>query len=327
MFKKLFFLIIIPALCLGNDVYKNEFKALKKSPDYKPVFDHEASLLLQKINQQIKNYKELGGGQRLTKFLIDDSDVVAISPDAMPRLCGYVNGLSVKHNIENPIIFVTTRKGWFNACALKVLHSRPVVILGQDFLLQTTDGEVEAVLAHELGHVKHNHVNKVLALGVSTTVAASAGIHYALGKLKMFTSKEPALNVLRMYSSVLLGSIVSGIAQALVIGKKFERQADEFAYRDAGQAEGLIKFLEHLDQKTDTFYKKYDQTIADIEKNKDALAPQDYNALKSAFWFARVERALVKARLWIAHHTPFDGHPSNQARIEAIKKYRVAQQS
>ena len=119
-----------------------------------------------------------------------------------------------------------------------------------DTLLETLDvNEVEAVLAHELGHFKHHHVRKGLILNAVITLIG-------LGILAWFIEQESFYTVLGVshastYMALILFSMVMPLFSIYLtpvmshLSRKHEFEADDFA-AEQSQPQTLIKALVKL---------------------------------------------------------------------------------
>ncbi len=119
-----------------------------------------------------------------------------------------------------------------------------------DTLLETLDAnEVEAVLAHELGHFKHHHVRKGLILNAVITLAG-------LGILAWLIKQESFYTVLGVshastYMALILFSMVMPLFSIYLtpvmshLSRKHEFEADDFA-AEQSQPQTLIKALVKL---------------------------------------------------------------------------------
>lgn len=119
-----------------------------------------------------------------------------------------------------------------------------------DTLLETLDAnEVEAVLAHELGHFKHHHVRKGLILNAVITLAG-------LAILAWLIKQEAFYNVLGVshastYMALVLFTMVMPLFSIYLtpmmsyLSRKHEFEADDFA-AEQSQPQTLIKALVKL---------------------------------------------------------------------------------
>lgn len=119
-----------------------------------------------------------------------------------------------------------------------------------DTLLETLDAnEVEAVLAHELGHFKHHHVRKGLILNAVITLVG-------LGILAWLIKQDAFYNTLGVsqastYMALILFSMVMPLLSIYLqpvmsyLSRKHEFEADDFA-AEQSQPQTLIKALVKL---------------------------------------------------------------------------------
>lgn len=119
-----------------------------------------------------------------------------------------------------------------------------------DTLLETLDpNEVEAVLAHELGHFKHHHVRKGLILNAIITLLGLALLAWLI-KQDAFYQALGVSNA-STYMALILFSMVTPLfsiyLQPLMsfISRKHEFEADDFA-AEQSQPQTLIKALVKL---------------------------------------------------------------------------------
>jgi len=295
-----------------HNQYQQELRAFKKSPDYKMIFDKKANPLLRGVRANIENYKELTLLQRLVRYPVFIFDVVVVTPKTMPKLHTYVDSICKKASIKTPPIFITMNKGIFNAFALKLLASTGAIVVGQDMIFEIPDEALEAVLVHEIGHIKHNHVNKKLLLNLGTL----AGYFMFLKKYNFFPNS--------LCGSILEGVVLNMVSQ-LIIGKRFERQADEFAYKTMGKGEGLIQFFNQLKQKEQEKEAEFKETHRALKKNKRKIASSDYQSLMLSYYVARIAHLFDDACKWVYHNTRLGAHPSHDERIETIKTHMISE--
>lgn len=281
--KNLFLLstIILFLPLLGSRKYYQEFKALKKNGFHEIIFDEYANSFCRNILTDITVQRELGYFQRLIRSFCSWN--VLITAETMPKLYSYINSICTKHNIKTPAIFLMQDRGTFNAFAGKLLMSSGGIVIGQDILKELTDEEIEAVVAHELGHIKYNHTNKKLLI------------------------------------------ICVPFLVPLIIGKRYERQADKFAYQDTKKGKGLIKFFKRLQEKDEKRENNLKLTRATLRENKDQLAFFDYYCLLLRYYVAKGGHKINNVYRWIYHHTPFGAHPSHESRIKKVEKYLAVQ--
>ena len=287
LYAQLLIALIVIAPCIHaedrpNSVYQQEIQALKANPIYKPIFDKEAPLDLKLIHRDIENFKELTFLQRLIRFGILGADVVVVTPETMPKLYGYVKTICEEQSVVMRTVFITRQKGVFNAFAQKLLASSGAIVIYQKLIKQTTAKELEAVIAHELGHIKYNHVNKILGMNI----AAAVGLKLLA---KQFAPSYENHNFTQF--------IIASYLTRFVINKRFEKQADEFAYKAThDHGKGLIELFEHFDRKEKYNYDHYAITYKALQNNKSKLGYFDYLSLMADYYITKGTHA---AYTWI----------------------------
>lgn len=119
-----------------------------------------------------------------------------------------------------------------------------------DTLLETLDAnEVEAVLAHELGHFKHHHVRKGLILNAVITLVGLAILAWLIKQDAFYSAL--GVSHASTYMALILFSIVMPLFSIYLtpimsyLSRKHEFEADDFAAQQS-QPQTLIKALVKL---------------------------------------------------------------------------------
>ena len=119
-----------------------------------------------------------------------------------------------------------------------------------DTLLETLDpNEVEAVLAHELGHFKHHHVRKGLILNAVITLVGLAILGWLIKQEAFYTAL--GVSHASTYMALILFSMVMPLFSIYLtpimsyLSRKHEFEADDFAAKQS-KPETLIKALVKL---------------------------------------------------------------------------------
>lgn len=119
-----------------------------------------------------------------------------------------------------------------------------------DTLLETLEpNEVEAVLAHELGHFKHHHVRKGLILNAVITLAGLAILAWLIQQEAFYTVL--GVSHASTYMALILFSMVMPLFSIYLtpimsyLSRKHEFEADDFA-AEQSQPQTLIKALVKL---------------------------------------------------------------------------------
>jgi STE24 endopeptidase len=174
---------------------------------------------------------------------LTDADVAKRVSDLMHR-CGFsIRGLFVKDGSK--------RSAKANA-EFTGLGPAKRVVLFDTLLEQLSPGELDAVLAHELGHFKHRHSTKLLTLVFSISffgfvllgwLSQQVWFYTGLGVLPMLGSANDALALIL---AMLLMPLVGGVLSPLLsqVSRRYEFQADAYAIsqtRGQDLASALLK--------------------------------------------------------------------------------------
>lgn len=132
--------------------------------------------------------------------------------------------------------------------ALTGLGSTRRIILADTLLDNYAPEEIEAVLAHELGHQVHRHILKSILVQAAITLfgfwAANWALHYAVDQ-HMFEELSDFANLPLL---VLVSSVLSFVLMpALNAYSRFnERQADKYAFESIAGVEPFISSMNKL---------------------------------------------------------------------------------
>ena len=309
--KNLIFLLFgwsfVCMTALGKDIYWREFQALKKNPSYAMIFDSDMSPLAQVGAREIENIKKVDQWSRLVRPVIGMAGAIIVDKNTMPALYAYVDTLCKSTRIETPIVAVIAHKGIFNAFASKILENSGTIVLSHDLLKECPDEEVEGVIAHEIGHIKYNHINKCLALNCVRLLALSQLYRYSvLTGFKCFLAYV--------------------FAPYLLVGKKFEWEADNFACKDALKAKGLIHFFERVQYKEEKLDHDLDKLEAVIAQTAPTVKPEAQVEMWTTYRVLQKFNSMIKSLVWLYHETPLGAHPRTALRIENAKRIMKEQE-
>jgi len=133
--------------------------------------------------------------------------------------------------------------------ALTGLGNTRRIILADTLLENYSPEEIEAVLAHELGHHVHRHILKSIAVQAGTTLvgfwAADMVLHYAMERWHMFETLSDFANL------PLLGLVLTVLSflalPALNAFSRFnERQADRYAFESIKSVGPFVSAMNKL---------------------------------------------------------------------------------
>src|SRR6185503_13870345 len=127
------------------------------------------------------------------------------------------------------------------------------IVLFDTLIAQLTAEELEAVLAHEIGHYRRGHIPKMIALSAVMLFAGFAAIAW-LARSAWF---NPAFGFPagELAPSFLLFGLLSGAVTfwlsplANLLSRKYEYEADAFARNAIGGPAAMIAALRKLAQK------------------------------------------------------------------------------
>ncbi len=234
---------------------------------------------------------------------------VVLHPDDAPRLHELVDELSQAMKIKKPMI-IYSDIGLFNAFATGLSSDNSCIVLCRGMLEKITTEAAFGVVAHEMGHIMHNHTKKkliaVCSMGVAMTALFMQVVHAACAADK----KGPAMlrGAAQCFSFGLLC-----VGFELLYARRCEREAD--------QAMGT-----YLRDKGRTML----QSMLNYEKNAnhtDALAVADFMKTQrfrslTAAQQLEFKTRLSQGKLWVNNNhncrglnALFSSHPSTQERL------------
>jgi STE24 endopeptidase len=135
-----------------------------------------------------------------------------------------------------------------NAALMGLGRTRRIV-LADTLLDNYSADEIEAVLAHELGHHVHRHILKSIVVQAVVTVLGFAGanwvLHYAVDRAHIFETLSDFANLPLL---ILVAAFLSLLASpALNAYSRFnERQADRYAFASIASVEPFISSMNKL---------------------------------------------------------------------------------
>ena len=128
------------------------------------------------------------------------------------------------------------------------------IVLFDTLIEQVNSEELEAVLAHEIGHYKLGHIPKTLGLSAVFTLLAFAAVNYLMQQAWFYEGFRFSADG-GLAPALLLFALLSGLVTfwltPLLNGwsRKHEYEADSFARNAVGSGEPLIGSLRKLHEK------------------------------------------------------------------------------
>jgi len=132
--------------------------------------------------------------------------------------------------------------------ALTGLGSTRRIILADTLLDNYSPDEIEAVLAHELGHHVHKHIFKSIVVQAGLTLAgfwaANWVLHYAMERWHMFETLSDFANLPLL---VLVSTVLSFLLLPAInaFSRYNERQADRYAFRSI---RSIVPFISSMNK-------------------------------------------------------------------------------
>ncbi|HEY0548424.1 MAG TPA: M48 family metalloprotease, partial [Verrucomicrobiae bacterium] len=133
------------------------------------------------------------------------------------------------------------------------------IVLFDTLVAQLTEPELEAVLAHEIGHYRKRHIAKLLGVSVLGTFVAFAAIawlarqdwfHRAFGFVPELSFSPAAVVPAMLLFALLAGAISFWLTPlANIWSRRFEYEADAYARGVMSEAQSLIGALRKLNEK------------------------------------------------------------------------------
>jgi STE24 endopeptidase len=123
------------------------------------------------------------------------------------------------------------------------------IILADTLLDGYSPDEIEAVLAHELGHHVHRHIFKSIVVQAAITFvgfwAANWVLHYAVDRTNMFETLSDFANLPLL---VLVFTVLSFLVLPMLnaYSRYNERQADRYAFRSIADVGPFISSMNKL---------------------------------------------------------------------------------
>lgn len=311
--------------------YKQEFAQLKESPDLKNLFNKDIYHYPHNIERHIQNYAAIPNKwHRLACCIFLGQDVVVATEKNMPHLFAFVDSLAKKADISVPYIFISINEGTLNAMAAKLFRGIGGLIIDQKALNELNDKQLEAVLAHEMGHIKYDHTNKMIAVMLPTFFASLYLSHKTMSFIKTKLPDNKIFNWgywlagmgryigFHEYSLGLLSAgITAYLTKSFVFGKTMEQQADTFAH-EMGYANELIEVMKIFEQKNQELDSQFNAVNDKLATEKENLTAENFMELQQEIISSKL---IVIFLRWLQEKTPLLPHPSPADRIAAAQAY------
>ncbi len=170
-----------------------------------------------------------------------------VAPGSAPRLEAMIERLSQRAGLPTPALYIVPDPQP-NAFATGRNPERAVVAVNQGLLDMLDEREIEAVVAHELGHVKHRDT---LTMAIVATLAGAIMTLASLARWGMILGGGSRDNDNGGALGMLVAMLVAPLAAVLIqtgISRAREFEADRAAAELTGSPDGLINALRKLER-------------------------------------------------------------------------------
>ncbi|NUN50679.1 MAG: M48 family metalloprotease [Candidatus Brocadiae bacterium] len=181
------------------------------------------------------------------------------------------------------LVWPTRGFGHINAAVVGILPRTRVVLFTDEMLARFSPEELAAVLAHELGHIRHRHLQVYFLLALSLAFFVT----FADDAFATVASEGARAGV------SLVAVALAGGAGFGFLSRRFERQADLFAARTV-DATSFVAALEKVAELSGDVRKVWFFTHMSIEERVNHIL-EAFSRPESAARFERRLRSLVLA--------------------------------
>ncbi|MDH5816130.1 MAG: M48 family metalloprotease [Candidatus Nezhaarchaeota archaeon] len=159
------------------------------------------------------------------RFVLMATGAKLVSPTEAPRLHAIVERVAMNAGIPKPKVAIV-RKDVPNAFATGRSPQRALVAVTEGLLNNFSEDEIEAVIGHEIAHIKHRDT---LIMTLAATIAGAIGYLAFLGRWALIfggTRERNSGMSLLLLLSLILAPIAATLVQ-LAVSRAGEYRADE----------------------------------------------------------------------------------------------------
>ncbi|HEB61151.1 MAG TPA: hypothetical protein ENJ06_04935, partial [Phycisphaeraceae bacterium] len=234
------------------------------------------------------------------------------------------------HNAKAREILVwRTHGGMINGAVMGVIGLLRYILLTDGLIESLNERHIEAVMAHELGHIRRRHMPTLVALLMVCVSAAAYVLTYVaqvIWWLKFYWLVPPSISeqvtMDRLDLFITGGSLVVGLLIFGYISRRFERQADTFAVQHLSMSPPRIPPDGLLDSGTDPLAEGKLPDIRNCVITREAVMSMA-GALEAVAVLNHIPPARKSWRhgsiRWRQHYLlTLIGKPCNRLRIDRI---------
>ena len=231
------------------------------------------------------------------KMALSSSGAIRTSPTEHPqiynRIAPMTERLCQRMGIPMPKLWVLNEASP-NAFATGRNPANSSVAVSTGLLEIMDDREVEAVIAHELGHIKHRDILiSSIAATLGAAITSIAQMAYFFGG--RHSDEDEGVSPIGAFAMMLLAPLAAGVIQ-MAVSRTREFSADAAAAKYTGSPEGLISGLSKLERASQRIPMEASPSMSHMY-----IIPT-----LNRQWFAKL----------------FSTHPPTQERIAKLQTYR-----
>ena len=175
---------------------------------------------------------------------IDDADVDEAKKISVKARLTKLAERSGFPETEIVVIDHSKRSGHSNSAFIGTWRSKRIILYDTLFSEKFTDDQIEAVCAHEIGHYKLNHTNKLFLVGIGNLCLMFGTFALFINNHSMlisygFDHESNFVSLMVFFKAYELVSFLSNTAMT-VLKRKIEFEADQYA---ANQSDEMKKAL------------------------------------------------------------------------------------
>lgn len=249
-----------------KEIFNNEAKKISESfnnkscgKDYANVWQETQALMENPETSWLQNFRSRKG-------------LMVANEQNAPYIYGMVEKYTTKLGIAVPTIFLTTFE-FDNACASSLTPNYGFIVIGKTLLQNLATQEIEAIIAHELAHIKHNHIPRSIALYFASNYVLGSIIAPLLLPENLITYCSDYLPFCVHPIGPVIVAVTILIARAH--GRYSEQEADLTAISVLDQPAALGQFFEKLPvskPEYETFWEKVQYYLRTHPENYDRIA-------------------------------------------------------
>ena len=313
-----------------KSIYYQEIQEAKESDPYikKRKTDIDIPIVKSCLNwiDVIKQFEKRGEDPSFTEKLKDygflqfinffiPRDMILLKEENAPSLFESIKKHSTKLNVPMPLVFLSEDENLYNAGASSISHNYSLMIIGEKMLKDLSRDEFDAVIAHELSHIKKNHIPKLLLLSAPVAITLNGLLMFYWFKLiyNDFKNNKFYRSTAFKFATLSLASVAFTVVLSKV-SRIFEKQADLTALNALDDPDSIIKLMEKFELKIDNkvdneFDYLFDRIESEMNDSwlKDSLEDTAENNCGLLKFFEKIFK-------------PMSFHPDSKTRKEYLKK-------